>query len=116
MIGECRSRIEIKACGSIIAPNPKRSVVKLQPVLGGTCLPENRTLIDDECDDGDPPCLHTTSSQEWLRFSRLLSIVRVHMMPVSLCIARISLCTEADHCGDNGLQLISRDASSDRCD
>jgi len=94
MIGECRSSVEIKTCGSIIVPDPQRSVVKLEPVFGGTRSPQSPAIIaDNECDDSNPLAVDRKSSTEWLHFSRLLSIVRVHIFPISLCIAPISLRT-----------------------
>jgi hypothetical protein len=92
MVGECRCSIEIKVCGSIIAPDRQRSHVKLKPVFGGTRLPQSPTIIaDDECDDINPPALDSMSSMEWRCFSRLLSVVRLHMFPISLVVAPISL-------------------------
>jgi len=91
MISGCHSSVEIKACGSIVAPDPPRSSIKLKKVFGGTRPPQSPTIIEDECDDGNAPALDRKSSMEWVHFSRLLAIVRVHMFPVSLCVAPISL-------------------------
>lgn len=91
MVGECRSSIEIKACGFVVAPNPHGSIVRFTPVFGGTRLPQSPTIIESEFDDGDLTSLDRESSTEWLLFSRLLSVVRVHMFPVSLCVAPIRI-------------------------
>jgi hypothetical protein len=91
MIGECRSSIEIKACGSVVAPDPQRSIVRFTPVFGGTRLPQSPTIVENEFDDADPSFLDRECSTEWFHFSRLLSVVRVHMFPVSLCVAPIKI-------------------------
>lgn len=91
MVGECLSRIEIKACCSIVASDQQRSIVKLKPAFGGTAPPQSPTIIEEECDDCDPFILDSTISAECLPSSRLLSIVRVHIAPVSLTVAPISL-------------------------
>jgi len=93
MVNECRSKVEIKACGSIVAPDPQRSVVKLKPIFGGTRSPQSPTIVEDDFDDGDPDSLDQLVSTEWRHFSRLLSVVRLHLAPVSLTVAPISLIT-----------------------
>jgi hypothetical protein len=86
MMGEYRSRIEIKVFGSVLAPNLQRSILKLEPVVGGTGLPRNCSMAVDEWDDNDLPSPDRLFSGECRHFSQLLSIVRVHMFPVSLCM------------------------------
>jgi len=91
MIGEYCSSIEIKACGYIIAPDPQKSMVKLKPIFGGTRPSHLSSTFLDECDDGNTLALGSKFSMEWLNFSRLLSVVRLHLFPVSLCVSPISI-------------------------
>lgn len=82
MIGNYLSRIDINACGSVIAPDPKRSIITLTPVVGGAnlTLPDNvtnRKMPHDEFDDSESQSSDIQCCSECTPFSELVSIVRV---------------------------------------
>lgn len=91
MIGPCRSTVEIKVCGYILAPDPKSSIVRLKRILGGTRVPQTPAIVEEEPDEASPAALDSKRSTEWLHFSRLLSVIRIHIFPISLCMGPVSL-------------------------
>jgi len=99
--GNCQSRVEVKAYGHIVTPRPVGCIASLGRAYGGTCLPEACTCAEDACTCGeDEDDLSTVSSpvtsvNKWLPFSQLLSVVRIHIVPVSLCIGPV-VCVNAN--------------------